>query len=44
MTKYDKLMIELNNELDEIGEKIKKENITDKEILDSYNRIRRLLK
>ena len=44
MDKYDKLMKELEKELDDIGEKIKKENITDKKILESYNRIRELLK
>ena len=44
MTKYDKLIIEINKELDEIGKKIKKQHITDKKILDSYNKIRKILK
>jgi len=43
MNKNNALNREIKEELDQLGKKIKNDNIKDKEILDAYKRVRELL-
>jgi len=43
MNKNNALNREIKEELDQLGKKIKNDNIKDKEILDAYKRVREIL-